>query len=87
VARNTAGLRRGGPGRPKGAKNKVNVDRDLLVRMAEKLDSDEYLQNVWSRMLRGRAAHMETYFATRIKGKADDHLKVEGDLVLRWQGE
>ena len=49
---NTSGLRRGGPGRPKGAKNKKTIERNLLTRAADWIDGDAYFQNVKQRVER-----------------------------------
>lgn len=71
-------FKKGQGGRPKGAKNKKTIERDLLTRAASWIDGDAYWQNVKLRVERGRAPHMETYFAQRIHGKAVEKVEMSG---------
>lgn len=66
-------------GRPKGSPNKKTVEKNLLTRMQPWIDGDEYTANVKGRILRGRAPHMETYFAQRIHGKAVEKVELSGN--------
>jgi len=71
-------FKKGQGGRPKGALNKKTIERNLLTRAAELVDGAEYFDNVKQRILRGRAPHMETYFAQRLHGRAVDSSDDQG---------
>jgi len=79
MARNTAGLRRGGPGRPKGSPNKKTLAFEEFWRA--KMESEDYRQGLWRRIQGGRASHMETYLAQKLFGRPEQ--TVQGDMTLR----
>ena len=88
MARDYSHLRRGGPGRPKGAKNKKTLERDAMQWAQQFFKSDEYLQNARQRIVRGRAAHLESYWLPRIHGKEPDpHATVDVNWTFRCLGE
>lgn len=87
MARNTSGLRRGGPGRPKGLQNKAT--RDIQAFSRGMLERPEYIASLQQRLDEGKAPHMETLFHHYGWGKPKDTLIVEDaprplviDLVL-----
>jgi hypothetical protein len=71
-------FKKGQGGRPKGAKNKATVERELLARAAAFVDGDEYFENVRQRILRGRAPHAESYLLRRLKGDSTQHVEMSG---------
>lgn len=66
-------------GRPKGSKNRSTIERNLLTRAADWIDGQDYFDNVKKRVERGRAPHMETYFAQRLHGKAVEKVELSGN--------
>jgi hypothetical protein len=68
-----------GPGRPKGAKNKATIAKDLLVRASEWIDGAEYFDGLKTRITRGRAPHAESYLLRRIKGDPTQHVELAGN--------
>jgi hypothetical protein len=75
MARNTSGLKRGGPGRPKGAPNRAT--RDIREFSRETLERPEYIHSLRQRIDEGKAPHMETLLAHYAYGKPKDTLVVE----------
>ncbi len=74
MPRNTSGLRRGGPGRPKGLPNKATQDvREFAQRF---IDDEDYRASLKRRILRGSAPHMETLIWHYRFGKPKDTLDV-----------
>lgn len=57
MARNISGLRRGGPGRPKGSKDKRSLEMAEWAR--EFFASAEWRASAKKRMLEGKAPHLE----------------------------
>jgi len=80
---NHSGLKRGGPGRPKGAKNKVTLERNALEEFSAYFNSAEYVANARARIAAGRAPHLEAYWLPKFYGK--DVTEVKGTLVFKWQ--
>jgi hypothetical protein len=76
---NTHGLRRGGPGRPKGSKNKITLEVSRLM------ESPEYFASVKKRVLTGKAPHLETYWLNKLIGKPAGHEDISGRLQIRWK--
>jgi hypothetical protein len=77
---NTANLRPGGPGRPKGSKNKLTKERSLLQQAEERFNSREYWErSAWPRIARGKAPHLEGYFLQRIYGKPVESVALSGE--------
>ena len=68
-------------GRPKGRRNNKTLELNLLTRMQPWIDGDEYTANVKGRILRGRAPHMESYFAQRFHGKAVEQVELTGNAA------
>lgn len=81
---NTSGLRRGGPGRPKGAKNKATLARDFVQAFREFQQTETYHQNWQARVLRGRAAHLETIGIKLLNPEANA-VNLTGKLVIEWE--
>ena len=78
--RNTGNLKPGGPGRPKGSRNRITIERSLLLRAEECFNSAEYWErSAWPRILKGRAPHLELYFLQRIYGKPVDAIEPAGE--------
>ncbi len=84
--RDTTGLRRGGPGRPKGLPNKATVEAKRAC--ADLIDDPAYRARLKERLLAGElppaVETMLWYFA---KGKPKEQAEVEGTLIVRWQGD
>jgi hypothetical protein len=59
-------------GRKKGSLNRATIERNLLTRAADWINGQPYFDNVKRRVERGKAPHMETYFARRIHGREVD---------------
>lgn len=70
---NTHGLRRGGPGRPKGSKNKLTKEIELFF------ESKVYADAAKARMVQGKAPHLETYWLNQIIGKPVERHELTGD--------
>ncbi len=74
MARNLSGLKRGGPGRPKGSLNKVSREQKEFIKSI--LDSEEYRESFRRRLIRGDAA-LEQMAHHYIIGKPKDTLAIE----------
>jgi hypothetical protein len=74
MARNTSGLKRGGPGRPKGAPNKVSREQREFLRNV--LESDEYRESLRRRLIRGDT-QLEVMAHHYLIGKPKDTLTIE----------
>ena len=72
MPRNISGLRRGGPGRPKGSVNQTT--RDIQAFSRECLEDPKYIAALRERLREGRAPHMETLLAHYAYGKPKDTL-------------
>lgn len=81
MPRNTSGLRRGGPGRPKGVPNRATREFKAFWRCW--MDSADYRENVKRRILLGRAPHLESYIAQMVYGRPKDVVETQGELVIR----
>ena len=73
---NTSGLRRGGPGRPKGSKNKGTAA--MIAVWQEFLGSDRYLGNARKRVIAGKAPHLEVYWHNKLIGKPVERIEHSG---------
>lgn len=77
MARNTSGLRRGGPGRPKGIPNKANREiRDIARRL---LEDPGYLKALKARLLSGKAPTLEPLLYHYAYGKPKESVEVSGE--------
>ena len=72
-------------GRPKGAKNKKTVERDLMTWAIEHFNSAAYAKSAQARIDQGKAPHLESYWLNKLKGKPKEETEVKGTLVLRWE--
>lgn len=71
--RNTSGLKRtAGPGRPKGAKNKISHE------IQQFFESPAYAVNAKTRILDGKAPHLETYWLNKLNGKPTESIELGG---------
>lgn len=73
-------LRRGGPGRPKGSKNKRT--KEMAALWEEFLASDGYIDSAKLRVVRGKAPHLESYWLNQIIGKPVERHDIRGELKL-----
>ena len=80
---NTIGLRRGGPGRPKGSPNKVTPEVRLAARAI--VDDPSYRKGLKTRVETGKAPHMEPLLWHYAHGKPADTVELQGrvDVVTR----
>jgi hypothetical protein len=86
IVRNTTGLKRGGPGRPKGRPNNSTIQVKQFC--ASILDDPAYQLGVRQRALRGQLAPaIEALLWHYRWGKPKEEAQVQGTLVVRWQGE
>ena len=77
---NSGNLKPGGPGRPKGSKNRMTKERTLLLQAEKCFNSaDTWERSAWPRILRGRAPHLESYFLQRIYGKPVESVALTGE--------
>ncbi len=78
MPRNTSGLKRGGPGRPKGIPNKAHKD---IKEFAQKfLSSPEYVASAEARVVKGTAPHLEILWHHYGYGKPKETVKHEGQI-------
>jgi hypothetical protein len=75
---------KGGPGRPKGVKNKANSEAGEFAMLWANgfFNALRYLENAERRILAGRAAHLESYWLPRVFGKPTETVKLQGDPRL-----
>lgn len=76
MARNTRGLRVGGPGRPKGLPNKAT--REIKDFTTQFLSSAAYVESARKRVLTGTAPHLETLWHHYAYGKPKETVQVNG---------
>lgn len=74
MPRNTSGLRRGGPGRPKGVPNKATIEQKKFLQ--EILDSEEYRESFKKRVVDGDPG-LEQMMHHYVLGKPKDTLALE----------
>ena len=73
-------LRPGGPGRPRGSKNKMTKERSLLLLAEKRFNSREYWeQSAWPRIVKGKAPHLEVYLLQRIYGRPVESVPDSGE--------
>lgn len=76
MSRNTSGLKRGGPGRPKGSLNKATLEiKDAARKLVE---APEYVMSLERRLTQGRAPHMETLLFHYAYGKPTETVDTPG---------
>ena len=68
---NTKGLRKGGPGRPKGSRNRLTKAMKEWVR--EVFESPEWQTNAQLRILAGKAPHLEAHCLQVLLPKTEKH--------------
>lgn len=78
MARNTSGLRRGGPGRPKGVQNKAT--REIKDFGEKLLKSKEYRDALKARIIAGEAPQMEQLLHHYTYGKPAETVKMDPPL-------
>jgi hypothetical protein len=87
MPRNLSGLKRGGPGRPKGAPNKAT--RELKAFWGEFFESDAYRESAKDRIMQGKAPQLESYLLAKVYGKPTEVLEQigpqAGPIVYKWQ--
>lgn len=71
MPRNTSGLKRGGPGRPKGATNKAS--REVKAWAQAMVDSPEWQKSAMQRILAGKAPHIEAHCLQVLMPKTEKH--------------
>jgi len=76
--RNTSGLKRGGPGRPKGVPNKAT--REFKAWAESFFKSSKYRENLERRLLSGRAPSFEVYAAQLLYGKPKEEVEHSGEV-------
>jgi hypothetical protein len=81
VPRDTSGLKRGGPGRPKGVPNKAT--RAIKEVAQAIIERPEYLSALQRRLDSGRAPHMETLLYHYAYGKPKDVTEHQGQVRLK----
>jgi hypothetical protein len=79
-------LKKGGPGRPKGVPNKKTVEAKTFC--AGIVTDPIYQLRVRERALKGELPPaLEAMLWAYCFGKPKDETHVQGDIVLRWEGE
>ncbi len=71
MPRNISGLKRGGPGRPKGVPNKVT--RTMKEWAYGLMESDVWQASARKRILSGKAPHLEGHCLAVLLPKTDKH--------------
>ena len=71
MSRNIRGLRRGGPGRPKGSKNKHTPE--IKAWAAQLFDSPEWRESARKRIVAGKAPHLEGHVLQVLIPKVSKH--------------
>lgn len=79
AVRNTSGLKRGGPGRPKGVPNKAT--REIREAARALLEDPEYLDSLKRRLKRGTAGAVEPLLYHYGYGKPKETVALEGSAV------
>lgn len=88
MARNTTGLRRGGPGRPKGSKNKLTGCAKASVRSVMEELTCLHIDEIRAAFLKGinaKPPHSLRYLeviAAYIDGKPTETIKLKGPAIL-----
>ena len=80
MPRNTTGLRRGGPGRPKGSRTKATIEMNAFWKAA--LESKSYLASALQRVNAGKAPHLEAYWMNKINGKPPESVVHSGEVRM-----
>ena len=80
MPRNLAGLRHGGPGRPKGSKGKRTLEMNAFWKAA--LESKTYLTSALRRVNAGKAPHLEAYWMNKINGKPPESVVHSGEVRM-----
>jgi hypothetical protein len=81
VARDTSGLKRGGPGRPKGTPNKATVEAKLAC--SELVDDPAYRAKLRKRLLAGKLPPLlESMLWYYAKGKPKETVDMTGAVAL-----
>ena len=84
--RNTSGLKRGGPGRPKGVPNKATAQVKEFC--ASIVDDPAYQRGIHRRALAGTLPPaIEALLWHYRWGKPKDDAHVHGEIVVRWEGD
>jgi hypothetical protein len=84
--RDLSGLRRGGPGRPKGVPNRATLE--VREFSASIVDDPAYQQRVRERALAGELPPaIESLLWHYRWGKPKEDAHIEGTLVVRWEDE
>ena len=76
MARNTSGLRRGGPGRKAGVPNKATAEIKAFTQTI--LESPAYRAALKKRLVSGKSPQLEVLMHYYAYGKPKDHLHVDG---------
>jgi hypothetical protein len=85
VARNTTGLKRGGPGRPAGSQNQAT--KEIKEASRALVEDPKYVASLKVRLESGKAPHMETLLFHYAYGKPKETVQFDGDVRLRWGGK
>lgn len=76
MGRNISGLKRGGPGRPKGIPNKATIEIREACRKL--LESPAYATALEARLIEGRAGQVEPLLYYYAYGKPKERIELEG---------
>ena len=81
--RNTTGLKRGGPGRPKGVSNKATIEARQAC--AELVDDPAYRATLKARLVAGTLSPaVECLIWYYAKGKPKEQLDVDSTMTIQW---
>jgi len=80
VPRNTSGLKRGGPGRPKGVPNKAT--REMKAWARELFESEHWRVSAAKRIIEGKAPHLEAHCLQVLMPKTDKTDVTSNGLTL-----